>query len=432
MKNKKICTSMTAFLLVVTMLAGYLVELMPRVNAASSSEIKEQIEQMEKEYADFDSQMASLESQKNANATQIRELMDQKYLLDQQVGLLYGQIDNLNLQIAAYALLIADKQEEVEQAQQRLHELNLKNKARIRAMEERGSLSYWEVLFEASSFTDLLDRLNMVQEIAAADKRRLDEMSAVAKELEDAKQLLVQEQEGLEEARAMLNKKQADVDSALEEVQVLINALVAKGDEFEAFMMELEEEQGKLAEEIEKQKEAYDKASYSEWYSQWLATSVPPTTKAPAITGGGTGGSAVDKDGLTWVVPCDYSRVTSPFGWRVHPISGEYKMHYGVDLSGNGIMNKPIYATRSGVVVFAGWYGGGGWTVVIDHADGYESYYMHMNYISAGQMIVKVGDFVAAGQQIGHVGTSGGSTGAHLHFEVRLNGEAVNPMSLIK
>ncbi len=423
---------MTAVVLLISIFTGFAADLQPRAKAASSSEIKDQIEQMEKEFADFDSQLAELENQKNANATEIRDMMQQKYLLDQQVGVLYTQINNLNQQIAAYALLIADKQEEVEQAQKRLHELNIKNKARIRAMEERGSLSYWEVLFEANSFTDLLDRLNMVQEIAAADKRRLDEMGAVAREVEEAKKLLEQEQQELEDARADLSQKHADVETALEDVQTLINALLAKGEEFEAYMMELEDEQGKLAQEIEKQKEEYDKASYSEWYSQWLATSVPPTTKPPVVSNGGVGGNTVDKDGITWVVPCDYTRVTSPFGWREHPISGEYKFHYGVDLSKNGIMNAPIYSTRSGVVVFAGWYGGGGWTVIVDHADGYESYYMHMNYISQGQMMVKPGDFVAAGQQIGHVGTSGGSTGAHLHFEVRLNGEAVNPMSLIK
>lgn len=428
MRNKKFWLSLTAVALLAAIFIGFAADLQPHVNAATSSEIKDQIEQMEKEFADYDSQLAELENKKNANVTEIRDMMEQKYVLDQQVGVLYTQINNLNQQIAAYALLIADKQEEVEKAQQRLHELNMKNKERIRAMEERGSLSYWEVLFEASSFTDLLDRLNMVQEIAAADKRRLDEMSAMAKEVEEAKRLLEQEQQELEDARADLNQKQADVEAALEEMQKLITALLAKGEEFEAYMMELEDEQSKLHEEIEKQKEAYDKASYSEW----LATSVPPTTKPPATSGGGVGGSAVDKDGLTWFVPCDYSRVTSPFGWRIHPISGDYKFHAGVDLSKDGIMNAPIYATRSGVVVFAGWYGGGGWTVIIDHADGYESYYMHMNYISQGQMMVKPGDFVAAGQQIGHVGTSGGSTGAHLHFEVRFNGEAINPMSLIK
>jgi murein DD-endopeptidase MepM/ murein hydrolase activator NlpD len=97
-----------------------------------------------------------------------------------------------------------------------------------------------------------------------------------------------------------------------------------------------------------------------------------------------------------------------------------------VHLSGYGINARPIYASRGGVITYAGWYGAGGWTVKIDHGDGFSTVYMHMS-----DYIVSAGDYVAAGQTIGYVGSTGGSTGPHLHFEVRWHGEDQNPMKYI-
>jgi murein DD-endopeptidase MepM/ murein hydrolase activator NlpD len=134
----------------------------------------------------------------------------------------------------------------------------------------------------------------------------------------------------------------------------------------------------------------------------------------------------VDGEGIEWIVPVTYSYVSSAFGKRIHPIEGIEKWHYGVDLAGPGINGRPIYASRGGVITFAGWYGAGGWTVKIDHGDGFSTVYMHMS-----DYIVSAGDYVAAGQTIGYVGSTGGSTGPHLHFEVRYYGEAKNPMNYI-
>lgn len=420
MKNKKARLSVIALVLICGLILGLSCDFLPtNANAASSSAIKEQIEELEKEQAALEDKLDDLRDQQDENASEIKAIMEQKNNIDQQIGLLYTQISNINEQISAYSVLIADKQEELDDAEKRLKELNKKHKERIRAMEENGELSYWSVLFEANSFSDFLDRLTMMEEIAAADSRRMKEIREAALEVEAAKAELTAEREELQAAKNALDQAQAELEKKAAKAQELLEELLAKGEEFEALMEELEEEQEANADALANKKTEYDEAKYREH----MATATQPTKP----TGNGNGGTPTkDELGKIWVIPCDYTMVTSPFGWRIHPISGVEKFHNGVDLWCAGIYGKPIYATRDGVVSYTGWYGSGGWTVMVDHLDGFKSIYMHMTHF-----IVSEGDFVSAGQVIGYVGDSGGTTGPHLHFEVRYNGAAVNPMNYI-
>ncbi len=419
MKHKRARLSLIALTLVCGLLLGMTLDVLPtNANAASSSAIKEQIEELEKEQAALEEKLDDLRDQQKENATEIKEIMGQKDVIDQQIGLLYTQISNINEQVAAYSVMIADKQEELDDAEARLKKLNEKHKERIRAMEENGQLSYWSVLFEANSFSDFLDRLTMMEEIAAADSRRLKEIREAAEEVAAAKEVLLVEREELKAAKDELAAVQAELEVKAEKAQQLLDELVAKGKEFDALMEELEDEQEANADALADKKVEYDEAKYREH----MATATKPTKPA----GNGNGGTPINTNGITWVIPCDYTQVSSAFGWRIHPISGKEKFHNGVDLWARGIYGKPIYATREGVVSYTGWYGSGGWTVMIDHLDGFKSIYMHMT-----NFIVSEGDFLTAGQVIGYVGSTGGSTGPHLHFEIRYNGASVNPMNYI-
>ena len=418
--RKRVRLSIIAVILVVGLLLGMRFDILPTdANAASSSAIKEQIDALEKEQAELEEKLDGLRDQQDENASEIRAIMEQKNNIDQQVGLLYTQISNINEQISAYSVLIADKQEELDKAEKNLKALNEKYKERIRAMEENGKLSYWSVLFEANSFSDFLDRLAMMDEIAAADSRRLKEIRKAADEVAAAKAELTVERDALKVAKDELAQKQAELEKKAAEAQSLLDELVAKGKEFDALMEELEEEQEANADALADKKVEYDEAKYREH----MATATQPTKPI----GSGNGGTPTkDELGKIWVIPCDYTMITSPFGWRIHPIQKVEKFHNGVDLWCSGIYGKPIYATREGVVSYAGWYGSGGWTVMVDHLDGFKSIYMHMT-----RYVVSEGDFVMAGQVIGYVGSTGGSTGPHLHFEIRYNGAAVNPMNYI-
>ena len=352
----------------------------------------------------------------------MKATVNQKDTIDQEIFTLQSQMENLNAQIATYSLLIADKQEELDEALLNLSNLTTKNKERIRAMEENGAVSYWSVLFKANNFADFLDRMNMVEEIAASDRRRLKELNEAAKVVEEAKQSLEVEKLALDESKAELKKTQESLEVKREEANKLLADLVATGEEYEKHLEEMEDEMLVLSGAIEKAQDAYDDAKYQ----QWLSTSVPATT-APSggssSSGSNSGGGSSNSKG--WLVPCKYSRVTSSFGWRIHPVYGTRKYHNGIDLGAS--QGTPIKATRSGTVTTASYQAGGaGYYVSTNHGGGYSSIYMHMTHY-----IVRSGQYVNQGQVIGYVGSTGASTGPHLHFGISYNGSYVNPANYI-
>lgn len=424
MKNKKFWVSLISGIMAAIMILTLILSCLPvNAKAASSSEIRDQINQLEKEQSSIQAQIDQLEKQKKESYSKMEEYAEQRALVEQQVSLLNEQIDNIGEQISAYTVLIADKQVELDEAQALLDELNKKNKERIRAMEEDGDLSYWEVLFQANSFTDLLDRLNMIQEIAAADRRRLDEMRETAEKVEQTKATLLEEKTNLVAARDVLDLTQAVLEVKAAEAQQLLNEMKEQADEFQKWIDAAEDSIADLEDEIANMEVAFDKAKYQEW----LATSVPPTTVAPSSGSLGTGGTAHVTNGVTWLTPCSYKRVSSLFGYRDAPTEGASTNHKGVDLSTGG-KHGDIYASRAGVVIVNSYqHGGAGYYVMIDHGDGYRSVYMHMCKKSS----VKVGQYVAAGEVIGCIGTTGASTGMHLHFGISYNGTYIDPLPYI-
>lgn len=422
MRKRKLWVSILAGVLAVIMTLGLIAGVLPSlVNGAkaSSGELKQQLDILKNDKKKIDKEIAALESQLSDNLSDMKAIVEQKNTIDQQVFMLYEQVANLNEQITAYGTLIADKQEELDQAEARLAELNEKNKERIRAMEEDGNLSYWSVLFKANDFADLLDRLNMVEEIAAADQRRLKEMSAAAQVVAETKQTLETEKAGLEEQKAALNQTQTELEAKRAEADKLLSELVATGDEYEKLLAEAEDEAKDLASDIKDKQNEYNSAKREEF----LATSVPPSTAARP-SGGGSAGSSNTVDGVKWLVPCNYTKFSSPFGYRIHPVYKDWRFHYGVDLSAP--KGTPIVATRAGVVTRAYFSSSGGYTVEIDHQDGFSSKYLHQTHY-----IVSAGQKVSAGQVIGYVGSTGVSTGPHLHFSILYNGSHVNPANYI-
>lgn len=387
-----------------------------KVNALSSDEIQEQIDALEEQNEQIQAQIEELEQQKQDNYSEMEEVVREKSNIDEQIALLNAQIMVTEEQVSAYAVLISDKQAEFDEAQAHFEELNEKNRERIRAMEENGAVSYWSVLFKANNFSDFLDRLNMIQEIAAADKRRLEEMNQAALELSQAREELVVQKEALEQTKLGLNEAKVVLDEKRQQSNSLLADLVARGEEYQLLLDEgealLEE---KLQELAEKEVE-YTEALQREWEAAH-----PPTL--PESSGGSVDAPVSDGD---WVVPCSYVYVSSPFNPnRVHPILGYARPHNGIDLAAN--LGNPVYATRSGSVTVADYEGdGAGNYVFINHGDGFSSVYMHMDYY-----IVGVGEYVSAGEVIGYVGTTGLSEGPHLHFGIAYNGSYVNPASYI-
>ena len=414
-----------AFLIAAAVALGAVLAGAPaKVNALSSDELQDQIEDLERRNEQIEAQLAELEQQNLDNLSEMEQVIRQKGNIDHQITLLNAQIRVTEEQIAAYTVLIADRQAELDEAQARYDALTEKNRERVRAMEENGTLSYWSVLFKASSFADFLDRLNMMEEIARADKQRLEEMDRAAKAVAEAKELLQSQKAELEATRDELDLTRAELEAKRQESDALLADLVARGVEYQMLLEEGEERLAQQMLELAQKEMEYTEALRKEWEASHPTTQ-PTDPDNDSGTSGDSGSSGPQYSG-DWVIPCDYAYVSSPFDPnRLHPILGYVRPHNGIDLAAN--MGTPVYATRSGTVTVADyeWDGAGNY-VFINHGDGFSSVYMHMDYYE-----VSVGQYVSAGEIIGYVGTTGLSEGPHLHFGIAYNGAYVNPASYI-
>ncbi len=404
MKKRKSLKSIFSLFLVAVMVLSVLPT---RVRAASSSQIQEELNSLKDENAEIQAQINEIRGQYNATANEIQDIVNKKDAIDQEIALLHSQVININEQITAYGQLIADAQDELDIAQFSLNGLNEKHKLRIRAMEEQGGVTYWQVIFEASSFTDLLDRVNMMQEIAAADQERLQEMRDAAADVEAAKAELETGKADLEETRQQLDDTQAELEAKRTESDELLRSLVEKQEEFQLMLDESEAAQDELMQEIAAKEKELTQAKYEERLAQLAMTGENPPSDA------------------TWITPVSGYTLTSAFGMRKHPVLGYNRMHNGIDMA--CAQGTPIYATRAGTVTRASYQAGGaGYYVSINHLDGFSSIYMHMTHY-----VVYEGQTVSQGQLIGYVGSTGISTGPHLHFGISYAGTYVNPLAYI-
>lgn len=375
--------------------------------AKSSSAIKEELNALKDKNAEIKAEIDGIRQQYNATANQIQDLVNRKDAVDQEIGLLHEQIQVINQQITAYGQLIADSQDDLDDAQLRLDALNEKHKERIRAMEEAGTISYWQVLFEANSFTDFLDRLEMINEISASDQKRINEIQKVAQEVSVTRDQMQEELSQLSLAQIQLEESQSELEIKRTESDELLRSLAVQEEEFQLLLDDSEAKQDQLMKEIAQKQKELSSAQYEEKLAKLAAQGKNPPSSA------------------TWITPVFGYTITSPFGMRVHPVYKYQLMHNGIDLACP--TGTPIYATRAGTVTRAAYQAGGaGYYVSLDHGDGFGSIYMHMtNYV------VSAGQKVTAGQLIGYVGSTGVSTGPHLHFGVSYAGSYVNPMAYI-
>ena len=395
------------FLAVLLSMALVITALPVKVNAATSAEIQKEIDALEEKNAEIQAQLDAIQSQYDANYSDMEAMVAQKNAIDQEMTLLNNKIEMTNQQITAYGQLIADTQEELDQAEQKLKNLSNQHRERIRAMEEQGTVTYWEVIFEANSFMDLLDRINMVEEINASDRSRIEQMR-IAADIADATRLnLESEKADLEQTREQLAQDEAVLEEKRAESDQVLHELEKKAEEYQVLLEESEALQDELMQQIAAKEKDLKQAKYDEYLAKLAMQGENPPSDA------------------TWVTPVSGYVLTSPFGMRTHPILGVQRMHNGIDMS--CAQGTPIYATRAGVVTAASYQAGGaGNYVSINHLDGFASIYMHMTHY-----VVSAGQNVSQGQLIGYVGSTGRSTGPHLHFGISYAGTYVNPLAYI-
>lgn len=318
--------------------------------------------------------------------------MAKKQALDTEISGLQSKIDKLASQISDSNAKIANKQAELTKAQEESAKQYSAYCDRAKMLIERGSVTYLEILLKAESFSDLLSRINIVKQIARYDSNRLDQLkkieeqiAAVKKELENEKGVLVALKSENDTQMSALKTKQA-------QSQQLINSLTSDISSYEAALAAQEKAEAAARDEIKRLTQTQ-------------------SSQSRVFVGG------------VFAWPSVSTVITSPYGTRTHPVTGRVKRHTGVDIGAGYGTN--IYAANSGTVLVAGWNSGGyGNYVVIDHGGGITTLYGHCS-----SLCVSKGQTVTKGQVIAKVGSTGMSTGPHLHFEVLKNGSTTNPMS---
>lgn len=418
MKQRKLTRLVCIILAVVMVLSLVAYALTLVVGAASSKEILKELEALRAEQSEIKAKSDALEASIEQNQSKTQTLVQQKADLDQQMEITRTTINNLHAQVQQYSLLIAEKQKELEAAQDAEAQLQEQYRTRLRSMEETGSVSYWSILFQASSFSDLLDRVDMIREIAKSDQLILEQLAEATAAVERERTELEQQRQELERTEQELNDQQTLQEQQREESNKMILQMQVEYAALSEDYKAAEAAEDELRETIKQTETAYFNALSKEEAAQIAAQNKANNNKANPNSAGATATGG-------FLFPLAWSNgVTCAYGPRTHPIYGYQSNHTGVDL-GSG-MNTEIYATKSGTVTASSYGEANGYYLTINHGDGYSSLYAHMvsNEVS-------VGDYVTQGQVIGHVGLSGWTTGAHLHFEILYNGSNVNPMNYI-
>ena len=418
----KIVRIISIVLAAVILLSLVSTALIVMVHAASSSEIKSKLADLRAKQAEIQKQSDELEKSIAENKDQTKTLVSQKAEIDQEMEMSRQKIENLNEQIQQLNLLIAEKQTELEASVAKEEALQKQYKARLRSMEETGSVSYWSILFRASSFSDLLDRVDMIREIAESDQLMLKQLSAATQAVETERADLEQQKLDLQQTEDDLAVEQAELETKRAKADTLITQMQAEYASLSDEFLAAEADEAAVREQIKKTETDYFNALAKE---QAAAAAAAAAANKASNSNNSSASSSGGASSGGFAFPLAYSTgVTCAYGPRVHPINGNKSFHYGVDLAAG--MNTEIYATKSGTITGATYGEANGYYVTINHGDGYSSIYAHMtNYV------VSVGDSVKQGQLIGYVGTTGWSTGPHLHFEILYNGSNVNPMNYI-
>lgn len=398
-----ICIAL-AFIMIVTLV----VSLMGSFGAFAAGG-QEEIDALEQQKQQLQSQQQSIQSNINDLVAQQADVIEQKAAMDEKNELARQEIELINEQIEVYTDLIDDKAKELEAAEKTEQEQLELYKKRVRSMEENGSYTYLDILFQCRSLSDVLSAIDMIGEIMESDKRLYEQYKEsrenterIKGEYEQTLVLLGEKQETLEAEKAELEKQ---IAAAVEVINQLEN-------------------------DIEAAKAEYAKAAAAEAVAQASINAIIAQMQAEeeaarqeAANNGqdytGTGSTATG----TYIWPCpSCTYVTSKFGMREHPLFGDERPHTGIDIGAQA--GAEVIAADSGTVAVATYSSSYGNYVTIYHSNGDYTLYAHMSSLT-----VTAGQNVTQGDVIGYVGSTGWASGPHLHFEIRVNGSTVDPTS---
>lgn len=426
LKNKKAAMLLAGCLAVSNVLS---------VSAANEAEANQKKTELESQIEDKTQQVSSLQRQKENVLSAIKEL-DEKYVKAQEnLDTLTGQIEDKNAEIEKNS-------EELEKAKEKEAIQYEDMKKRIQYLYEAGNISMLSIILGADDFAEALSRTENFRQLTSYDRKQLEEYKKTCKKIENLEKDLKKEKADLEGYKKSAEEEKGNIETSISKKQEEITKFEAGID---AAVMEQSDLEGELAiqNEILKQlKQEVQSAGGKENSSSNESTNsdtnkqeqpqtetkpeTKPESKPETTPEEKPDNSQSDNSGspqFTWPCPSSHN-VTSPFGDRNSPTAGASSNHKGIDIGASS--GSPIVAAAAGTVTVSTYSESAGNYVTIDHGNGFHTVYMH-----ASARYVKVGQKVSAGQQIAAVGSTGYSTGPHLHFGVMKNGVYVNPMNYL-
>ncbi len=390
---RRIFCALLAFLCLFGALGAELTPTALAVTQADIDALQKNADKLAQQKKDLKDKLSAL-SDKKSNA------LEKKKLLDQQVINLQAQIANAEAQIADYKALITQTESDLAEAQEKeaaQYELFCK---RVRAMEERGSVSYWSVLFKAESFSDLLSRLDFINEIMDSDQSVIDQLQQLQDEIEAKKASLETSKAQTEVLRGELVSRKSELDTQRTEANRLVQEIQQNEADYKDTLDAIDSEEEQIQKKI-----------------------VQMSRDLAAQNNNQNGGGSTALGGYIW--PVSSRRITSPMGSRYTGIPGASTNHKGVDIGGVGYTTE-VHAAKAGTVIVSQYSNSYGNYVVVSHGSGNTTLYAHMS-----SRRVSVNQTVKQGDVLGITGSTGISNGAHLHFEITENGQRVNPLNYL-
>lgn len=355
-------------------------------------EMKDELGDLRAEASKLEDKIAQLRKDKAAKEELLESLELRVENTQAQIDLCNKHMAEIDRRIAEINLRIAGLEAEMEASKQLF-----KKRLRATYMSGGGMNSNLLMLLESEDFADMLARSEFTKTISQKDKALMDEIGEKIDLVQADKALIAAEKAAQDEVKAELDQLKSKLDAQLYEAEEAVRDIDSSEDEATRDLNDIEAEIERFEREIE---QALKNAGENE---------------------------DLDFGAVKFQWPCPgFYTVTSPFGYRYHPISGQWKLHGGTDIAGQGISNTPAVAAAAGKVIAATYNGSYGYYVMVYHgtaANGseYATLYAHM-----WSYCVSVGDYVEAGQKLGNIGSTGSSTAPHLHFEIRKDGERVD------
>ncbi|TCO73127.1 murein hydrolase activator EnvC family protein [Marinisporobacter balticus] len=344
----------------------------------------------QKKLNQVNSNIKNVQSKLNENKKKEKNLSSQIKELDRKIDKTEQELGEIDHQINITQKKIDTAKQALQEKEKNIGDKNDVLNNRLRAMYKNGNVGYAEVLFDSESIVDLLSNLDMVKKILNQDMDLLEYMKEQRDEINTKKKTL--------------ESHKNQMDAMLKNMKVKQKELATSRGKMDRIKQELKKDSKALENQIDE----------LNTYAEKIAAEIRKKQSGGKYTGGK----------LAWPAP-GYTRITSPYGYRIHPILKRKKLHTGIDI---GVpAGKSIVAAGNGKVIHADWLGGYGKVVMVDHGGGIVTLYAHNS-----SLIVKEGQQVKKGQVISKSGSTGMSTGPHLHFEVRKNGQYTDPIPWVK